>query len=52
VRATVYDAIAHGYSVTVLTNATSAATEEIAKANIIDLQNVGVRCIDSGELRL
>jgi nicotinamidase-related amidase len=52
IRATIYDAIAYGYRVTVLTDATSAATEEIAEANIIDLQNVGVRCIDSGELRL
>ena len=49
VRATIYDAIALGYGVTVVTDATSAATKEIEDANIADLKNVGVRCISSDE---
>ncbi len=52
VRATVYDAIAYGYSVTVLTDATSAATEEVAQANIVDFKNVGVACIYSDNLEI
>jgi len=49
VRATVFDAIALGYDVTVITDATSAATKEIEDANIVDLKNVGVRCISTDE---
>lgn len=51
IRATVFDAIALGYEVTVVTDATSAATEEIAKANIEDLKNVGVSCVLADELQ-
>lgn len=50
VRATAFDAVALGYSVTIITDATSAATDEIAQANIIDLKNIGIRCIPSCEL--
>lgn len=49
VRATVFDAIALGYDVTVVTDATSAATEEIAQANITDLRNIGVQCVTTEE---
>jgi nicotinamidase-related amidase len=52
IRATVFDAVALGYDVTVITDATSAATEEVAKANIIDLQNIGINCIKSNELEI
>lgn len=44
IRTTVYDAVAHGYLVTVLTDATSAQTPEIAEANIRDMRNIGVEC--------
>lgn len=44
IRTTVYDAVAHGYLVTVLTDATSAQTPEIAEANIRDMRDVGVEC--------
>lgn len=50
VRATVFDAIALDYDVTVVTDATSAATNEIKDANITDLKNVGVRCLKADEL--
>ena len=45
IRATVFDAVAYGYSVTLLTDATSAQTEEIAAANIRDIRAVGVECV-------
>lgn len=50
VRATIFDAIALGYDVTVITDAASAATKEIEEANIIDLKNVGVRCMLAKEI--
>ena len=49
VRTTVFDALALGYDVTVVTDATSAQTEDVARANIIDLQNVGVHCVSTRE---
>lgn len=45
IRATVFDAVAYDYLVTVLTDATSAQTQEIAEANIRDMMNIGVRCV-------
>ncbi|MDH5444816.1 MAG: cysteine hydrolase [Gammaproteobacteria bacterium] len=49
VRATVFDAVALGYDVTVVTDATSAATKEIEAANIVDLKNIGVHCVSTTE---
>ena len=45
IRATAYDALSHGYETLVITDATSAATDEIAEANIRDLINVGINCL-------
>jgi nicotinamidase-related amidase len=45
VRATIFDAIAYGYPVINVTDATSAETIQIAESNITDLQNIGVECI-------
>jgi nicotinamidase-related amidase len=45
IRATIYDAISYGYDVTLLTDATSAQTPEIAAANIRDIENLGVTCV-------
>jgi nicotinamidase-related amidase len=50
VRATAYDAVAYGYDVTILTDATSAVSEEIARENIVDLSNIGIRCITSSAI--
>jgi len=47
IRATVFDGIALGYDVTLVTDATAAKTDEIAQANIIDMRNIGVDCIDT-----
>ena len=51
VRATAFDAVALGYHVTIITDATSASTDEIARANIIDLENIDVCCIHSSALQ-
>jgi nicotinamidase-related amidase len=51
IRATAYDAICFAYRTTVLTDATSAASQEIADANIRDLRNVGVACVTLAELQ-
>ena len=45
IRATAFDAISCDFSTTVITDATSAATEEVAKANIHDMQYIGIHCL-------
>lgn len=45
IRATIYDALSYGYKVTLLTDATSAQTQEIADANIRDISQLGVNCL-------
>ncbi len=47
IRATVFDGIALGYDVTLVTDATGAKTPEVAEANIFDMKNIGVKCIDT-----
>jgi nicotinamidase-related amidase len=49
VRATIFDAISHGYPVINITDASSAQTQQIAEANIVDLKNIGVDCISFDE---
>ena len=47
IRATVFDGIALGYDVTLVTDATGAKTPEVAEANIFDMKNIGVKCIST-----
>ena len=47
IRATIFDGMALGYDVTLVTDATAAQTEEIAKANILDITNIGVKCLSA-----
>jgi nicotinamidase-related amidase len=49
IRATIFDAVCHGYHVINITDATSAQTPEIAAANIVDIRNIGVDCISLDE---
>ena len=49
IRATAYDGLSLDYYVTVVTDATSAATDEIARANIRDMRNIGINCISLKE---
>lgn len=44
VRSTAFDAVCYGYETTVVTDATSADTDEIAQANILDMKNIGIHC--------
>jgi nicotinamidase-related amidase len=47
VRTTIFDGVALGYNVVLVTDAVSAQTREIAEANIRDIQNIGVKCVDT-----
>jgi len=49
IRSTIFDAVCYGYNVTNIVDATSAQTPEIAKANIFDIRNIGVDCIELEE---
>jgi len=49
VRATIFDGVALGYNVTLITDAAAAQTDEIARANIIDIANIGVTCITTDQ---
>jgi nicotinamidase-related amidase len=44
-RATVYDAVSHGYEAVLLTDCCSAQDEAVAEANYRDLRNIGVGCL-------
>jgi len=48
IRATAFDAISCDFPTTVITDATAAATEEVAQANIHDMRNIGIECITFG----
>lgn len=45
IRATIYDAISYDYNVTLLSDATSAQTAEVAEANLRDISQLGVNCL-------
>lgn len=49
VRCTVYDAIALEYNVTVINDAVAARTQDVHDANIIDLTNLGIKCVTASE---
>ena len=49
IRATIFDGVSLGYSVTLVTDAAGAQTEEVAKANIYDISNIGVACLTTDE---
>jgi len=51
IRATAFDGLSYGYPVFVITDATSAASQEIADANIRDLRNIGIQCISFAEFK-
>ncbi len=45
VRGTAVDALSYDYNTIVCTDACSAQTEAIAEANILDMKNMGIKCI-------
>lgn len=50
IRATAVDSMGLDYITTVVTDCCSAATEEVANANIYDIRNMGIPCIPSSEI--
>lgn len=51
VRATVFDAMAYNYHVFLIRDAVAAKSREIHHANIIDMQNIGIRIVDTKDVR-
>ena len=49
VRATIFDAVAIGYRVTLVTDAAGAQNDEVARANIHDIANIGVACVSTDQ---
>lgn len=49
VRSTLVDGLCYGYHATCLTDATSAASADVAAANVRDLQDMGIRCVKVDE---
>lgn len=50
-RGTAMDALYRDFGVSLITDACSAATDEVARANIYDLRHMGVACISLAELK-
>lgn len=50
IRSTAVDAMGLDYNTTVVTDCCSAATEEVAAANIYDLRNMGIPCVASTDI--
>ena len=50
IRSTAVDSMGLDYDTTVVTDCCSAATEEVANANIFDIRNMGIPCIPSSEI--
>jgi nicotinamidase-related amidase len=50
IRTTVFDGIAYNYPVILIDDATGAASDEVHRANIRDMQNIGVKIINAADL--
>ena len=50
IRTTVFDGIAYNYPVILVDDATGAASEEVHRANIRDMQNIGVKVVKAADL--
>jgi len=50
IRTTVFDAIAYNYPAILVDDAVGAATEEIHRANLRDMENIGVRVVKSTDI--
>jgi nicotinamidase-related amidase len=50
IRTTVFDGIAYNYPVVLVDDATGAASEEVHRANVRDMQNIGVRMVNAAEI--
>jgi len=50
IRTTVFDGIAYNYPVVLIDDATGASSEEVHRANVRDMQNIGVRIVKTAEI--
>ena len=50
IRSTAVDSMSLDYNTTVVTDCCSAASDEVAAANIFDLRNMGIPCVPSSEI--
>jgi len=50
IRATVFDAIAYNYPVVLIDDATGASSDDVHRANVRDMQNIGVRVVKAAEV--
>ncbi|MDE6562129.1 MAG: cysteine hydrolase [Muribaculaceae bacterium] len=50
IRSTALDSMSLDYNTIVVTDCCSAASEDVAKANIYDLQNMGIACVTVGKV--
>lgn len=50
VRTTVFDAIAYNYPAVLVDDAVGASSEEVHRANVRDMANIGVRIVTSAEI--
>ena len=50
IRTTVFDAIAYNYPVVLIDDATGASSEDVHRANVRDMQNIGVRIVKAAEI--
>ena len=50
IRTTVFDGIAYNYPVVLIDDATGASSEEVHRANVRDMQNIGVRIVKAAEI--
>ena len=51
IRATAFDGLSHGYPVFVITDATSASSDDVAESNIRDMRAVGIACVSFDEFK-
>lgn len=51
VRGTANDAMSYDYDTVICTDACSAKTPEVAKANIFDMKNMGITCVPLSEIK-
>jgi nicotinamidase-related amidase len=50
IRTTVFDGIAYNYPVVLIDDATGASSEDVHRANVRDMQNIGVRIVRAAEV--
>lgn len=50
IRTTVFDAIAYNYPVVLVDDATGASSDDVHRANVRDMQNIGVRIVKAADI--